>query len=162
MASDHGPLKTQAYVVPSAGAKLELREITLPALTSTQVEIDMTHCGLCHTELHMADNDWGISDYPMVPGHEGIGVVRGVGAAVKALKVGDRVGVTWIRDSCGSCPPCGQGRENLCEKGYQGTFLGKSAAGIWGKVPCHDRAATQNTTPLDPGHQGGLHTRSIA
>jgi uncharacterized zinc-type alcohol dehydrogenase-like protein len=51
------------------------------------VEIDMTHCGLCHTDIHMRDNDWGISNYPMVPGHEGVGVIRKLGSCVRSAKV---------------------------------------------------------------------------
>jgi uncharacterized zinc-type alcohol dehydrogenase-like protein len=61
----------------------------------------------------LLDNDWGISDYPLVLGHEGVGTVRRVGDAVKGLKVGDVVGVTWLRDSCSCCPQCLVGRENL-------------------------------------------------
>jgi D-arabinose 1-dehydrogenase-like Zn-dependent alcohol dehydrogenase len=68
----------------------------------------------------------------LVPGHEGIGIVSAVGNAVRNLKVGDRVGVGWIRDSCGECEYCSIGRENICLKGYQGTLL-SSNAGCWGK-----------------------------
>ena len=82
----------------------------------------------------MRDNDWGISNYPLVLGHEGVGIVRKMGSSVKTLKVGDRVGLTWIRDSCQCCDPCLAGRENICDEGYQGTYLG-SAAGCWGKNP---------------------------
>ena len=92
----------------------------------------MTHCGLCHTDIHMQNNDWGISNYPLVPGHEGVGIVAKLGDACCRLKVGDRVGITWIRNSCKSCGACAEGRENLCAKGYQGTYL-SSGAGCWGK-----------------------------
>lgn len=130
-AVEDGPLVTQAYVCNAKGEKLTLQNITLPALKASQVELDMKYCGLCHTDIHMKDNDWGISDYPMVPGHEGIGVVRKVGSSVSNLMVGDTVGVTWIRDSCKSCDKCLCGRENICQKGYKGTFLG-THAGPWG------------------------------
>lgn len=73
----------------------------------------------------MRDNDWGISNYPVVLGHEGVGIIRKLGSSVKTLKVGDRVGVSWIRDSCQCCDPCLAGRENVCESGYQGVFLGE-------------------------------------
>lgn len=132
--SENGPLETQAWVIPSQGKPFELRSIVLPVMKNSQVQIEMSDCGLCHTELHMQDNDWGISNYPLVAGHEGIGIVSVVGQSVLHLKVGDRVGVTWIRDSCGHCSPCSQGRENLCCTGYQGTYLG-SNAGCWGKDP---------------------------
>lgn len=126
------PLETQAYVFPARGAKLELRTVTLPPLGETEVQVEISHCGLCHTDIHMGDNDWGVSDYPLVPGHEGYGVVTHVGKKVQGLKVGNHVGIGWVRDSCGTCSRCRCGRENLCEAGYQGTFLGASA-GIFGK-----------------------------
>lgn len=132
--SDEGPLVTQAYVCKEKGDKLVLEDITLPALTATQVQLDITHCGLCHTDIHMRDNDWGISNYPLVLGHEGVGIVTKLGSSVKNLKTGDRVGITWIRDSCSACDACLQGRENICETGYQGTYLA-SNAGCWGKNP---------------------------
>ena len=84
-----------------------------------QVEIDMKYNGLCHTDIHMRDNDWGITNYPLVAGHEGIGTIRRTGMDVKTHKVGDVVGVTWIRDSCRSCDACLCGRENICRTGYQ-------------------------------------------
>jgi uncharacterized zinc-type alcohol dehydrogenase-like protein len=135
MVDETGPLVTQAYGCTAAGEKLALMDVTLPELKATDLELDMELCGLCHTDIHMRDNDWGISDYPLVPGHEGVGIVRKVGSAVgDKFKVGDRVGVGWIRGSCKVCEECLQGHENLCEKGYQGTFLGPSA-GCWGKNP---------------------------
>lgn len=80
----------------------------------------------------LIDNDWGVSNYPAVYGHEGIGVVETVGSFVKNFKVGDTVGVAWIRDSCRTCSACLCGRENICEPGYQGTYLGPGS-GPWGK-----------------------------
>ena len=127
-----GPLETEAYVCKEKGAKLTLETITLPALGATEVECDMICCGLCHTDAHMCSNDWGISDYPIVPGHEGVGLIRAIGASVKTHKVGDRVAVTWIRDSCMDCNSCMVGRENICRCGYQGTYLAGSA-GVFGK-----------------------------
>eukprot|EP00302_Diacronema_sp_CCMP2436_P040185 CAMPEP_0180030326 /NCGR_PEP_ID=MMETSP0984-20121128/27315_1 /TAXON_ID=483367 /ORGANISM="non described non described, Strain CCMP 2436" /LENGTH=365 /DNA_ID=CAMNT_0021955389 /DNA_START=19 /DNA_END=1116 /DNA_ORIENTATION=+ len=130
------PLMTEAYGAKAQGAKLELMAIELPPLTSSQVQVAISDCGLCHTDCHMVNNDWGIGDYPMVPGHEGVGKVVACGANVRGLEVGDTVGVGWIRDSCGLCEPCGCGRENMCDNGYKGTYLGDSAAnGLWGKSP---------------------------
>lgn len=80
----------------------------------------------------MRNNDWGSSDYPLCAGHEGVGIVTHVGSGVRTISIGDRVGIAWIRDSCGSCSRCHQGRENICDEGYQGTYLGASA-GPWGK-----------------------------
>eukprot|EP00965_Chrysotila_dentata_P080726 2663763-Pleurochrysis_carterae.AAC.1 len=138
MADSDGPLETQAYICKSKGASLELGTVTLPALSATQVQIEMEACGLCHTDIHMIENDWGIADYPLVPGHEGYGTVVKTGSSVKGLKMGDKVGVGWIRDSCGACDNCGCGRENICEAGYQGTYLAGSAAGLWGKNPSNE------------------------
>jgi D-arabinose 1-dehydrogenase-like Zn-dependent alcohol dehydrogenase len=85
----------------------------------------------------MKDNDWGISNYPLVLGHEGVGRITKIGSSVKYLKVGDKVGITWARDSCSACDYCRQGRENICENGYQGLYL-SSNAGPWGKVPYNE------------------------
>ncbi|CAE7264721.1 adhC2 [Symbiodinium sp. CCMP2456] len=131
------PLPTEAYVIKAAGEAMELQSILLPPLTETQVEVEMSHCGLSRADLHMRDNDWGVSDFPLVLGHEGYGTVRKLGSKVQHLRVGDRVGVGWIRDSCRLCDACGEGMENLCETGYQGTFLG-SSAGPFGKVPSNE------------------------
>jgi uncharacterized zinc-type alcohol dehydrogenase-like protein len=92
-------------------------------------------CGLLYLNNQIG-NEWGTSDYPLVLGHEGIGVVRKVGSLVESIQVGDTVGVAWIRDSCKACDSCMCGRENICERGYQGTYLGPSA-GCWGKEPHH-------------------------
>ncbi|KAJ8609758.1 hypothetical protein CTAYLR_009256 [Chrysophaeum taylorii] len=127
-------LETEAYVCKAKGEPLKLEKIVLPPLEANEVECDMVCCGLCHTDCHMCTNDWGISDFPMVPGHEGVGIVRAVGSAVSTHAVGDRVGIAWMRDSCQACEACLCGRENICQPGYQGTFLSKSA-GVWGKKP---------------------------
>ena len=134
MGEADGPLRVQAYVCNEKGGKLQLQDIELPPLKATQVEIDMTHCGVCHTDVHMRDNDWGVSDYPLVLGHEGVGFVRRVGDSTRKFKVGEQVGVSWIRDSCSVCTSCLEGKENLCKNGFQGTYLGKSAGG-YGKDP---------------------------
>mmetsp|Transcript_7699 Transcript_7699/g.10503 ORF Transcript_7699/g.10503 Transcript_7699/m.10503 type:complete len:368 (-) Transcript_7699:344-1447(-) len=137
MSDDNGPLVTEAMVCPARGEKLVLKDITLPAMTPTQVEVDLLYCGLCHTDIHMRDNDWGISNYPLVLGHEGVATVRKAGAGVTHLKIGDKVGITWARDSCTRCDNCLAGRENICDEGYQGTYL-SSAAGPWGKEPYNE------------------------
>lgn len=87
-----------------------------------EVEIDITHCGICHSDLHLIDNDWGISKYPLVPGHEIIGHVRRAGKDAH-LKPGTRVGVGWQRSACMECEECITGRENLCLK-HQDTCVG--------------------------------------
>lgn len=86
--------------------------------------IEIETCGICHSDVHMIDNDWGIAQYPLVPGHEIIGRVREVGREVQALRVGDRVGVGWQSGSCHACEYCDAGQENLCDQN-QGTIVGR-------------------------------------
>jgi uncharacterized zinc-type alcohol dehydrogenase-like protein len=83
-------------------------------LAPCEVEINITHCGICHSDVHLIDNDWGISSYPLVPGHEIIGTVSARGANVKSLRLGQRVGVGWQRGACLECEYCVRGEENLC------------------------------------------------
>ena len=78
------------------------------------MEIAITHCGICHSDLHLISNDWGISQYPFIPGHEIVGTVAALGAEVQSLKVGQRVGLGWQSNSCGECEWCTRGMENLC------------------------------------------------
>lgn len=80
--------------------------------------IEVTACGVCHSDLHLIDNDWGISTFPLVPGHEIVGRVAAVGSSVDWLKPGALVGVGWQRTACGHCEPCTTARDNMCfEKG---------------------------------------------
>ncbi len=79
-----------------------------------EVEIGITHCGICHSDLHLISNDWGISQYPFIPGHEIVGTVTAVGADVHSLEAGQRVGLGWQSNSCGTCEWCSRGMENLC------------------------------------------------
>jgi uncharacterized zinc-type alcohol dehydrogenase-like protein len=78
------------------------------------VEIGITHCGICHSDIHLISNDWGISQYPFIPGHEIIGTVTATGSQVHSLKTGQRVGLGWQSNSCGECEWCTRGLENLC------------------------------------------------
>ncbi len=79
-----------------------------------QVLIKVSHCGICHSDIHLIDNDWGISRYPLVPGHEIAGMVEKTGEDVRDLKAGQRVGVGWESGSCMRCEWCIRGEENLC------------------------------------------------
>jgi alcohol dehydrogenase (NADP+) len=89
------------------------------------VEIEILYCGVCHSDLHMARNDWNWSFYPLVPGHEIIGRVVGVGAEVTRFKLGDSVGVGCMVDSCQHCAACEQGLEQYCEEGHTLTYGSK-------------------------------------
>lgn len=89
------------------------------------VEIDILYCGVCHSDLHTARNDWGGSKYPVVPGHEIVGVATKVGSDVSKIKVGDKVAVGCIVDSCRTCANCQQNLEQYCDNGMVGTYNGK-------------------------------------
>ncbi len=86
--------------------------------------IDILYCGVCHSDLHRARNDWGFSQYPIVPGHEIIGRVVSVGDDVRKFKAGDLVGIGCMVDSCRECSPCKQGLEQYCEEGNIQTYNG--------------------------------------
>lgn len=98
----------------AAGAELLPFRYEPGNLGSREVEIGITHCGICHSDLHLISNDWGISQYPFVPGHEIIGTVTAVGLEVHSLQPGQRVGLGWQSNSCGECEWCAKGLENLC------------------------------------------------
>ena len=83
-----------------------------PDLQPHEVEIKITHCGICHSDIHLIDNDWGFSSYPLVPGHEIIGTISAAGAAVTGLLPGQRVGVGWQRSSCMACEWCLDGKQD--------------------------------------------------
>ena len=85
----------KAYAAMSAGAQLEAFEYDPGLLANDEVEIAVESCGICHSDLSMLDNDWGITQYPFVPGHEVIGTVIAIGEAVTSTKIGDRVGLGW-------------------------------------------------------------------
>ena len=116
--------KFHAYAVLNPGEKLQPWEYEPAPLDSGDVEIRVTHNGLCHTDLHMRDNDWKVSQFPLVAGHEVVGEVTEVGAKVGGLQVGDRVGVGWIRNACRVCDHCLRGEENICRQGYTGLIVG--------------------------------------
>ena len=129
------PTTTEAWCAEKQGAKLVLKTVPLMAASPTTVDIQIMYCGLCHTDIHMVNNDWGASVFPIVPGHEGVGKVVHVGQKVRNIAVGDMVAVGWIRDSCRSCKNCQRGHDNVCLKGYQGTFLGScSQQGCFAKM----------------------------
>ncbi|MBK8399372.1 MAG: NAD(P)-dependent alcohol dehydrogenase [Leptospiraceae bacterium] len=86
--------------------------------------IKVQTCGICHSDIHMIDNDWRISKYPLVPGHEVVGIIEEVGSLVKHFKVGDRVGVGWQSGACLECKDCLNGNENLCSKSLS-TIVGR-------------------------------------
>lgn len=98
----------------AAGAELLPYRYDPGSLGPLDVEIAVSHCGICHSDLHLISNDWGISHYPFIPGHEIIGTIVDVGPEVRTLREGQRVGLGWQSNSCGECEWCMRGLENLC------------------------------------------------
>lgn len=106
----------KAYMVPAAKAPVQDWTYSAIPLGPNDVEIKIECCGVCHSDLHQAHNDWGAANYPLVPGHEIIGNITAVGSEVKDLKVGDRVGVSPQASNCKECDQCKRGQEQLCAK----------------------------------------------
>jgi len=104
----------QGLAAHAAGAELVPFRYEPGELGLQEVEIEITHCGICHSDLHLISNDWGMSHYAFIPGHEIIGTVAAVGSSVRSLKAGQRVGLGWQSNSCGECEWCTRGMENLC------------------------------------------------
>jgi uncharacterized zinc-type alcohol dehydrogenase-like protein len=127
-------IKTKAFA--TAGPKDELKpfEIVRREPGPYDVLIDIKFCGVCHSDIHQARDEWGGAIFPMVPGHEIAGVVSRVGDKVSKFKVGDHVGVGCIVDSCGKCDSCKEGLEQYCENGMVGTYNSKE---LDGKTPTY-------------------------
>jgi uncharacterized zinc-type alcohol dehydrogenase-like protein len=104
----------QGLAAHAAGAELLPFKYDPGKIGPQEVDIAVSHCGICHSDLHLISNDWGISQYPFIPGHEIVGKVAAVGSDVKQLTVGQRVGLGWQSNSCGVCEWCTRGMENLC------------------------------------------------
>ena len=113
----------KAYGTKSAESDLEQLKINRRSVTAKDVEIDILFCGVCHSDLHFARNDWGMTQYPVVPGHEIVGKVTQVGTGVSKYKVGDLVAVGCLVDSCRSCNNCKDDLEQYCPQ-WVGTYGG--------------------------------------
>lgn len=116
---------TRAYAATAPNARLAPFEIERRALRPRDVHIEILYCGVCHSDLHMARNEWGMTIYPVVPGHEIVGKVTAVGDKVTKFRSGDRVGVGCLVDSCRDCKNCRKGLEQYCTGGYVLTYSGR-------------------------------------
>lgn len=114
----------RAFAATKPGSRLEPFEFEFGPLGHDEVEIAVESCGVCHSDLSMLDNEWGMSAYPLVPGHEAVGRVVAKGDLVTNVEVGDRVGVGWHARSCATCRQCLSGDHNLCPEGV-GTIVGR-------------------------------------
>jgi alcohol/geraniol dehydrogenase (NADP+) len=144
----------KAYAVKKPGGKLEPFEYNSGALGSEEIEIDVEYCGICHSDLSMLENEWGISQYPLVPGHEIVGKIASVGDAVTKLTVGQRVGLGWFSSSCMHCEWCLGGDHNLCLTA-EGTIVGRYG-GFASKVRSHQNWTIPIPDDLDAAKAGPL------
>ncbi|HMM44969.1 MAG TPA: NAD(P)-dependent alcohol dehydrogenase [Candidatus Macondimonas sp.] len=117
-------MKTHGYAAHDATSPLQPFSFERRDPGPQDVVIDILYCGVCHSDLHTARNEWHNTIYPSVPGHEIVGRVRAVGAEVTRFKVGDLAGVGCMVDSCQRCPSCAEGLEQYCENGFTGTYNG--------------------------------------
>ncbi|GAB4275180.1 MAG: NAD(P)-dependent alcohol dehydrogenase [Candidatus Rifleibacteriota bacterium] len=113
----------RAYAAFEPHGELKPFEYEPGELGNSEVEIAVEFCGICHSDLSMIDNEWGLSRYPLVPGHEVIGKISAIGKDVQGLAVGDQVGLGWHAGYCMSCPSCMSGDHNLCGSAT-GTIVG--------------------------------------
>ncbi|WP_295707540.1 NAD(P)-dependent alcohol dehydrogenase [uncultured Brevundimonas sp.] len=133
------PIPTRAFAAVAADKPLEPFSFTRRDPLPDDVVIDIQYCGVCHSDLHMARSETGPARYPLVPGHEIAGVVKAVGSDVTRFKVGDRVGVGCMVDSCRECSSCQAGEEQYCVPGFTGTYGNP------------DRFAEQSGQPITQG-----------
>jgi uncharacterized zinc-type alcohol dehydrogenase-like protein len=144
----------RAYVAAGAGEAFSLRALDRPSLGAEEVEVAVEHCGICHSDLSMHQNDWGMTTYPAVCGHEVIGRVVAAGEMVKGLEVGQRVGVGWDCGSCMHCRECLSGRHNLCASvqptiaGHHGGFATSVRAHWAWAIPLPESLPAADAGPL--------------
>jgi len=113
-----------AYGATTAHGPLQPFNFNPGDIGPEEVEIKVSHCGICHSDLSMLENEWGMTKYPFVPGHEVTGTVVALGEGAKGLKIGQRVGLGWTAHSCLACHDCLSGNQHLCANG-QGTIVGR-------------------------------------
>ncbi|MFJ4348885.1 NAD(P)-dependent alcohol dehydrogenase [Pseudomonas sp. NPDC089401] len=142
------------WAATAAGAPLERYSYDPGALAADDVEVAVEYCGVCHSDQSMIDNEWGISRYPFIPGHEVVGKVVAVGSAVQGLQAGQRVGIGWYKGSCMHCAPCMEGAHNLCGS-VRPTIIG-SNGGFADRVRAHWAWAIPLPAGLDPALAGPL------
>lgn len=114
--------QAKAYAAHTAKAALAPFTFERRAAAEHDVVIEIKYCGICHSDIHQARDEWGHGTFPMVPGHEIAGIVTGVGSKVTAYKIGDKVGVGCFVDSCRTCPQCQRHLEQYCEGGMSATY----------------------------------------
>ena len=149
----------KAFAVREPNASLEPFEFDPGSLGPEQVEIAVSYCGICHSDLSMMDNEWGMSAYPLVPGHEVVGTITAAGDQVKNVKVGQLVGLGWTSGSCMACHQCLSGDHNLCPNS-EATIVQRHG-GFADRVRCHWAWAIPIPEQLDSSKAGPLFCGGI-
>lgn len=143
-----------AWVAGAVKEKLVRQQVDLGPLGAEDVEVEVEHCGLCHSDLSMLNNEWGMSQFPAVFGHEAVGRVVAVGSAAKGLKVGQRVGVGWNSASCMHCRQCLSGDQHLCSQaqptiaGHHGGFASRVRSHWAWTIPLPEKINVAESGPL--------------
>jgi uncharacterized zinc-type alcohol dehydrogenase-like protein len=149
-----GVIEIHGLAAHAAGAQLVPYRYEPGELKAHEVEVKITHCGVCQSDTHLIDNDWGNSKFPFIPGHEIVGTVSAVGSEVRDRTVGERVGIGWQADSCGICEWCRQGEEHLCAKrqptcvGRNGGYADAIRVNSRFAVPVPEVMESENVAPL--------------
>jgi len=156
-------MPTKAFAAQSATSPLGPFNIQRREPTAKDVEIDILYCGVCHSDLHFARNEWGFSAYPIVPGHEILGRVTRVGKDVTKFKAGDLAAVGCMVDSCRTCSSCKQGLEQFCQTGSIFTYNGPDKhsggmtfGGYSEKIVCDEAFTLKVPKNLDPARAAPL------
>lgn len=149
----------KAYAAFEAGGKLLPFEYDPGSLDAHDVEIAVEHCGICHSDLSMLNNEWGMTQYPFVPGHEIIGTIAAKGNHVSHLKLGQRIGLGWHAGYCMTCHTCLSGDHNLCTQA-QGTIIGRHG-GFADKVRANASSVVALPDNIDPQSAGPLFCGGI-
>lgn len=143
-----------AYAATERGGKLAPFDYEPGEVGYDEIEIAVEHCGICHSDISMLDNDWGLSRYPIVPGHEAIGTIVALGAGVTHLQAGQRVGIGWHAGYCNTCGQCMSGDHNLCASavatigGHHGGFAERMRAQASAAVPLPEGLNPADAGPL--------------
>jgi uncharacterized zinc-type alcohol dehydrogenase-like protein len=152
--AEAGQMEFHAHACKAPEGALEPFGYDPGKLAAHDVEVEVSHCGICHSDVHLIDNDWGVNRYPLVPGHEVVGLVSAVGSKVKGLRVGQRVGIGWQRTSCGRCEHCRAGDENVCTR-MEATCVGHFG-GFADRIRIDERFAFAIPAALDSAHAAPL------
>lgn len=151
--------KTKAYAAHEPKGKLEIFEFEAGELGDEQVEIQVTSCGICHSDLSMLNNEWGMTSYPFVGGHEAVGEIVALGKNAKGLKIGDTVGLGWNAQTCGFCEHCISGFQINCPT-LVGTIVGRHG-GFADRVRCNWDWAVKLPQGMDASKAGPLFCGGI-